>query len=90
MTDKVYLLTLKTGERVITKVVDGIATFPMILVPDEKRRVMFIPYLQFAEEEGVPFEEMQVVHVLTPISDLIDSFLSHISPIAVPSSAIIQ
>lgn len=87
----VMLLILKTGERVLAKLNDNQCESPMILMPGSADgSVMMIPYLQYSEDNSVPFREMDCKHIVSPMSELADSYLSHLSPISVPAKKIVM
>ena len=76
--DQIRLIIMNTGEHILGYVTadrqdDIQVDQPVSLVPDpnsQGQRMMFMPYLQFSEEEEAPFPKREIRHILTPNASL--------------------
>ncbi len=82
--DTIKLVIMSTGEHIIGFVksedMDSVVIeTPVSLVPDHQsggRGMVFMPYLQFSEEDTAPFPKREIRHVLTPANQLVESYYS--------------
>lgn len=92
--DTVYLLVLKTGENLLATITsndDGIIQCENLVafMPDQKGKMMTIPYLQFSKETECEFNiDADVRHILTPNDDLSKYYAQQFSKIIVPNAGI--
>ncbi len=101
--DTVKLVIMTTGEHIIGFVKNENSEHmgepaieveqPVSLVPNPQKpgSMVFMPYLQFSEEETAPFPKRDVRHILTPVSELVESYSEKFgSGIVVPNNGGLQ